>query len=62
MNGDAAAQSAQLFIEYAPAPPFDSGHPDTAPPAILERARAKMAARRESRIALVEEVVKRRQA
>jgi cyclohexyl-isocyanide hydratase len=29
--GAAAAQRIQLAIEYAPAPPFDSGSPDTAP-------------------------------
>ena len=29
--GPAAAQRIQLAIEYAPAPPFDSGSPDTAP-------------------------------
>jgi len=36
------AQAIQLGIEYAPAPPFDAGHPETAPPAILERVRARM--------------------
>jgi cyclohexyl-isocyanide hydratase len=29
--GPAAAERIQLAIEYAPAPPFDSGSPDTAP-------------------------------
>jgi cyclohexyl-isocyanide hydratase len=29
--GPAAAQRIQLAIEYAPAPPFESGAPDTAP-------------------------------
>jgi cyclohexyl-isocyanide hydratase len=29
--GTATAQRIQLAIEYAPAPPFDSGSPDTAP-------------------------------
>ena len=43
------AQAIQLQIEYAPAPPFDAGSPETAPPAILARVRernAAMAARR----------------
>ena len=31
--GDTVAQSIQLGIEYDPAPPFDSGHPDRAPEA-----------------------------
>ena len=29
------AQAIQLQIEYAPAPPFDAGSPETAPPAVL---------------------------
>ncbi len=36
------AQAIQLGIEYAPAPPFNAGDPETAPPAILERVRARM--------------------
>jgi cyclohexyl-isocyanide hydratase len=32
--GEAAARTIQLGIEYDPAPPFDSGHPDRAPAAI----------------------------
>ena len=34
--GPAAAQRIQLAIEYAPAPPFDSGSPATAPDAIRD--------------------------
>jgi len=32
--GETTAQTIQLGIEYDPAPPFDSGHPDSAPAAI----------------------------
>jgi cyclohexyl-isocyanide hydratase len=32
--GETAARTIQLGIEYDPAPPFDSGHPDRAPNAI----------------------------
>jgi cyclohexyl-isocyanide hydratase len=32
--GETTAQTIQLGIEYHPAPPFDSGHPDRAPAAI----------------------------
>lgn len=35
--GRDVAQAIQLTLEYAPAPPFQSGAPDTAPPEILER-------------------------
>jgi len=32
-------QAIQLHIAYAPEPPFNSGTPETAPPAILQQAR-----------------------
>jgi cyclohexyl-isocyanide hydratase len=32
--GETAARAIQLGIEYDPAPPFDSGHPDRAPAAV----------------------------
>lgn len=38
------AQAIQLQIEYAPAPPFDAGVPETAPPAILARVRERISA------------------
>jgi cyclohexyl-isocyanide hydratase len=37
------AEAIQLGIEYNPAPPFNSGSPDTAPPEILELAKTKIA-------------------
>jgi cyclohexyl-isocyanide hydratase len=49
--GEAVARAIQLGIEYDPAPPFDSGHPDRAPAAVkaalsdrFEKARAGMRA------------------
>ena len=33
--GEETAQGIQLTLEYAPAPPFDSGRPETAPPHVL---------------------------
>ena len=39
LRGDEAAQAIQLHMVYAPEPPFDSGTPETAPAAILEKAR-----------------------
>lgn len=38
--GAEVAQAIQLAVEYAPAPPFDSGRPETAPPAVLQRIQA----------------------
>jgi cyclohexyl-isocyanide hydratase len=39
LRGDEAAQAIQLYMVYAPEPPFDSGTPETAPAAILDQAR-----------------------
>lgn len=38
--GEQVAREIQLAIEYDPEPPFDSGSPKRAPPAMIERARA----------------------
>ena len=48
------AQAIQLQIEYAPAPPFDAGVPETAPPAILARVRERKAAMAAQRRGAVE--------
>ena len=37
------AEAIQLRLEYNPAPPFNSGSPDTAPPEILARMRERIA-------------------
>jgi len=53
LAGPETAQAIQLQIEYAPAPPFDAGNPETAPPAVLARVRernATIAARRRGAI------------
>lgn len=39
LRGEEAAQAIQLQMVYAPEPPFRSGTPETAPVAILQRAR-----------------------
>lgn len=39
LRGDEAAQTIQLYMAYAPEPPFNSGTPETAPAAVLERTR-----------------------
>ena len=51
LRGDEAAQAIQLYMAYAPEPPFNSGTPETAPPSILEQARQsvrELTARREA--------------
>lgn len=37
IRGEEHARFIQLSLEYDPQPPFDSGSPDKAPPAVLER-------------------------
>jgi transcriptional regulator GlxA family with amidase domain len=44
--GDKAAQAIQLGIEYDPAPPFDSGSPEKAPPEVLDMVRKAYANRK----------------
>lgn len=51
LRGDDAARAIQLYMAYAPEPPFDSGTPETARPAILHRVRQSVTditARREA--------------
>jgi len=47
--GEEAARGIQLFIEYDPAPPFRSGSPDTADPALVARTREGAAERQRQR-------------
>jgi cyclohexyl-isocyanide hydratase len=42
LRGDEVAQGIQLAIAYAPEPPFNSGTPETAAPAVLARAKESM--------------------
>ncbi|WP_338691977.1 DJ-1/PfpI family protein [Bradyrhizobium sp. 26S5] len=39
LRGDDAARAIQLYMAYAPEPPFNSGTPETAPPEILQQTR-----------------------
>ncbi len=43
LRGVEAAQLIQLYMVYAPEPPFNSGTPETAPAAILDKARSAVA-------------------
>jgi putative intracellular protease/amidase len=54
--GAEVAQAIQLGLEYAPAPPFNSGSPETAPAEVLALAHARMAASMPARRAAVERV------
>ena len=39
LRGTEAAQAIQLYMQYAPEPPFDSGNPETAPAGIVQSTR-----------------------
>jgi len=54
LAGPEFAQTLQLGIEYAPAPPFNAGRPETAPPEVLAIAEARLAKMMPSRRAGVE--------
>jgi transcriptional regulator GlxA family with amidase domain len=51
--GAEAAQAIQLMLEYAPAPPFDAGTPETAPPEVLARVERLTARTAADRLAAV---------
>ena len=53
LYGEAAAQLVQLQIEYAPAPPFYSGSPQTAPAHVLAQALKRTAQSRKDRAEVV---------
>lgn len=57
--GDDFARSVQLSIEYAPAPPFDSGTPETAPPHVLAITRQRYEHVRAARDAAVQRAASR---
>ncbi|MGE0154624.1 MAG: DJ-1/PfpI family protein [Reyranellaceae bacterium] len=52
--GEPMAKAIQLMIEYDPAPPFDSGHPRSADPAVLAMLRERMQPMQAQRAAQVE--------
>ncbi len=50
LGGEALAQRLQLEIEYAAAPPYKAGRPETAPPEILAAVKADIAERLPKRL------------
>ena len=42
LRGEQVAKGIQLYMAYAPQPPFDSGTPETAPAMVLDHARASV--------------------
>jgi cyclohexyl-isocyanide hydratase len=54
LAGPKVAQAIQLGLEYAPAPPFNAGRPELAPPEILAAVKDRMAPAAQKRRAAVE--------
>jgi cyclohexyl-isocyanide hydratase len=57
--GAEEAQAIQLQLEYAPAPPFDAGSPESAPRAVVETVKERAAANLAARGKIVERVAER---
>ncbi|MBB4953923.1 transcriptional regulator GlxA family with amidase domain [Agrobacterium vitis] len=55
--GEDVAQTVQLALEYAPAPPFQAGAPQTAPASVVEIARAGLAEALKNRSDIVQRLV-----
>jgi cyclohexyl-isocyanide hydratase len=56
---EATASAIELQLEYHPAPPFGSGHPSIADPALVAKLRTTLAPNHERRRALVEQAAAR---
>jgi transcriptional regulator GlxA family with amidase domain len=54
LAGEEAAKMIQLMIEYAPAPPFNSGRPETASPETVNAVKSRFAAFAEQRRKAIE--------
>ena len=50
------AEAIQLWLEYAPAPLFDAGRPDTASSQVVARVRAALGASRQERERIVSRI------
>jgi len=59
LAGEAFAQGVQLGLEYAPAPPFNAGRPELAPPEVLAVVKSRMDLALEGRTAAAKEAAAR---
>ena len=59
LAGREAAEAIELGLEYAPAPPFNAGSPETAPAAVAAAVRKRLAPVVEERRALAEKAARR---
>jgi cyclohexyl-isocyanide hydratase len=56
LAGEGVARGIQLSLEYSPEPPFDSGTPERADPALVARLRAAASNVREQRLSAIESI------
>jgi len=56
LRGDRIAQEIQLYMQYAPEPPFQSGTPETAPVEVVAAARGAVSALTATREAVIERI------
>lgn len=59
LRDDQAAQAIQLYTQYAPEPPFNSGTPETAPPELLQKVRSDIGEILDARLAIAKRVAAR---
>lgn len=57
--GTAEAERIQLYLEYAPAPPFHSGTPDEARPDLVAEARTQAALSQDERATIIDRIASR---
>jgi cyclohexyl-isocyanide hydratase len=56
LRGELVAQEIQLFLEYSPEPPFNSGTPETAPPEVLRSTRDGLAPLLAERLKIIKHI------
>ncbi len=56
LYGQAEAERIQLYLEYAPAPPFNAGTPETAPPELVAEVRKHAAPTRRQRLEILDRI------
>jgi len=59
LRGERAAQDIQLYVQYAPEPPFDCGDPKTAPPDIVQAGQRALQGLINDRLVIVKRVAAR---
>ena len=59
LRGTATAQAIQLYMQYAPEPPFQAGLPETAPREIWEQVRREGQTIAEARLATAQRIAER---